>query len=178
MIAPMKITKVETVLVRIPMLDRFGGQKSGPEALAGGLYHFEKEWNEVHPLVSQCVLVCVETDAGLHGWGECQAPIAPEATREIIDQLLGPMILGADPHAVNSIWERMYRSMAGRGQITGFMLDAMAGIDIALWDIKAKLAGLRVALWTVDDPVWIERARATGVEALITNDPAAMLAHR
>lgn len=43
---------------------------------------------------------------------------------------------------------------------------------------KAKLAGLRVAVWTVDDPAWIERARVMGIEALITNDPAAMLAHR
>ena len=43
---------------------------------------------------------------------------------------------------------------------------------------KAKLAGLKVALWTVDDPTWIERARTMGIEALITNDPAAMLAHR
>jgi glycerophosphoryl diester phosphodiesterase len=43
---------------------------------------------------------------------------------------------------------------------------------------KAKVAGLRVVVWTVDDPAWIERARAIGVDALITNDPAAMLAHR
>jgi glycerophosphoryl diester phosphodiesterase len=43
---------------------------------------------------------------------------------------------------------------------------------------KAKLAGLQVALWTVDDPAWVERARAMGIDALITNDPAAMLAHR
>jgi glycerophosphoryl diester phosphodiesterase len=43
---------------------------------------------------------------------------------------------------------------------------------------KAKLAGLQVALWTTDDPIWIERARAMGIDALITNDPAAMLAHR
>ena len=43
---------------------------------------------------------------------------------------------------------------------------------------KAKLAGLQVVLWTVDDPIWIERARAMGIEALITNNPAAMLAHR
>lgn len=141
----MKITRVETLIVRIDLLDRFGGQGAGPAALAGGLYHFEKEWNEVHPTVSQCVLVRVETDAGLHGWGECQAPIAPEATREIIDQLLGPMVLGSDPHAVNQLWNRMYRSMAGRGQVTGFMLDAMAGIDIALWDIKGKAANLPVS---------------------------------
>lgn len=43
---------------------------------------------------------------------------------------------------------------------------------------KARLAGLRVVAWTVDDPKWIARARSLGVEALITNDPAAMLAHR
>jgi L-alanine-DL-glutamate epimerase-like enolase superfamily enzyme len=140
----MKIKTVETLIVRVQMLDRFGGQGSGPAALAGGLYHFETEWNEVHPTVSQCLLVRIETDSGLEGWGECQAPIIPETARQIIDHLLGPMILGADPDAVNLIWNRMYRSMAGRGQITGFMLDAMAGIDIALWDIKGKAAGLPV----------------------------------
>jgi glycerophosphoryl diester phosphodiesterase len=43
---------------------------------------------------------------------------------------------------------------------------------------KAKDAGLHVAVWTVDDPTWIERAQSLGVDALITNDPAAMLAHR
>lgn len=43
---------------------------------------------------------------------------------------------------------------------------------------KAKAAGLRVVVWTVDDPAWIERAQAIGVDALITNDPAAMLAYR
>jgi glycerophosphoryl diester phosphodiesterase len=43
---------------------------------------------------------------------------------------------------------------------------------------KAKAEGLHVAVWTVDDPAWIQRARAIGIDALITNDPAAMLAHR
>lgn len=43
---------------------------------------------------------------------------------------------------------------------------------------KAKLAGLQVAVWTVDEPAWIAHARSIGVDALITNDPAAMLAHR
>lgn len=43
---------------------------------------------------------------------------------------------------------------------------------------KAKDAGLAAAVWTVDDPIWIERARTIGVDALITNNPAAMLAHR
>jgi glycerophosphoryl diester phosphodiesterase len=40
---------------------------------------------------------------------------------------------------------------------------------------KAKLAGLRVVAWTVDDPAWLARARSMGIEALITNDPAMMI---
>ena len=40
---------------------------------------------------------------------------------------------------------------------------------------KARLAGLRVVVWTVDDPVWVARAQAMGIEALITNDPAIMI---
>lgn len=43
---------------------------------------------------------------------------------------------------------------------------------------KAKAAGLHIAVWTVDDPAWIERARVMGIDALITNNPAAMLGHR
>jgi glycerophosphoryl diester phosphodiesterase len=40
---------------------------------------------------------------------------------------------------------------------------------------KAKLAGLRVVVWTVDDPAWVTRAQSMGVEAVITNDPAMMI---
>jgi glycerophosphoryl diester phosphodiesterase len=43
---------------------------------------------------------------------------------------------------------------------------------------NAIAADLRVVVWTVDDPAWIPRAQSAGIEALITNDPAAMLAHR
>jgi glycerophosphoryl diester phosphodiesterase len=43
---------------------------------------------------------------------------------------------------------------------------------------QAKDAGLHVAVWTVDDPAWIERAKRMGIDALITNNPAAMLAHQ
>jgi glycerophosphoryl diester phosphodiesterase len=43
---------------------------------------------------------------------------------------------------------------------------------------KAKAAGLHVAVWTVDDPAWIDRAQAIGIDALITNDPEAMIRAR
>ena len=43
---------------------------------------------------------------------------------------------------------------------------------------KAKAAGMHVAVWTVDDPRWIDKARAIGIDALIANNPAVMLAAR
>jgi len=43
---------------------------------------------------------------------------------------------------------------------------------------KAKAERLHVAIWTVDDPAWVERARAIGIDALITNDPEAMIRAR
>lgn len=43
---------------------------------------------------------------------------------------------------------------------------------------QARSAGLKIVVWTVDDPTWVERARSNDIEALITNDPAALLAAR
>ncbi len=43
---------------------------------------------------------------------------------------------------------------------------------------SAREAGLQVVTWTVDDPSWVKHAQETGIHALITNDPAAMLAAR
>src|ERR1700736_2816705 len=51
------------------------------------------------------------------------------------------MLIGADPREVPPLQDRFYRSMNGRGHFTGFMVDAIAGCDIALWDIAAKAAG-------------------------------------
>jgi len=51
----------------------------------------------------------------------------------------------------------------------------LAGIRVVE---KAKRAGLEIVVWTVDDPVWISRARSLGIKALIANDPAAMLRQR
>ncbi|HEU4767757.1 MAG TPA: glycerophosphodiester phosphodiesterase [Pyrinomonadaceae bacterium] len=43
---------------------------------------------------------------------------------------------------------------------------------------KAKLANLKVVTWTVDDPAWVSRARAHGIDALITNNPSALIKTR
>jgi L-alanine-DL-glutamate epimerase-like enolase superfamily enzyme len=94
----------------------------------------------------ETTLVRITTDAGVVGYGESHAPIAPAVTCTIIRDLLTPLLVGENPLSIDRLWEKMYASMRIRGHHTGFMSEAMAGIDIALWDIAGKVAGLPVHL--------------------------------
>lgn len=137
----MKIDRIRTFAVKMPYHDRLGGQTTTPAVFPGSDYYFEDDWRQVYARRTQTLLVRIDTDDGLYGWGESQAAIVPEAAQSVIQQLVGPLLLGADPRQVDVLWDRMYRSMNVRGHFTGFMLDAISGVDIALWDIKAKAAG-------------------------------------
>ena len=53
----------------------------------------------------------------------------------IIEKLLKPILVGNDPFDVEALWEWMYGLMKYRGQLKGYMLEAISGVDIALWDI-------------------------------------------
>src|SRR4030095_10685672 len=84
------------------------------------------------------VLVRVTTDDGIVGWGEAKAPVAPQATKQIIDLLLKDIVLDADPRDTTLLWERMYAGMRVRGHRAGFYLEAMSGVDIALCDLARQ----------------------------------------
>jgi D-arabinonate dehydratase/D-galactarolactone cycloisomerase len=84
----------------------------------------------------------IQTDDGRTWWGEYKAPVAPAAVKVIIDELLAPLVSGADPREVTLLWERMYAGMRVRGHESGFYLEAISGIDIALWDLAAQAAGV------------------------------------
>lgn len=87
------------------------------------------------------VLVAVHTDEGVIGYGEAFSYGIPHATAAVINQVLKPMLIGADPTQITILQEQMYRHthLFGRYGITTF---AISGVDIALWDIAGKCAGL------------------------------------
>ncbi len=87
-------------------------------------------------------LVEVETDEGITGWGECfGAGNVALANRTIVEQVIQPLILGDNPLDNEVIWHKIYNALRDHGQ-KGMPLQALSGVDIALWDIASKKAGL------------------------------------
>ena len=87
-------------------------------------------------------LVEVQTDEGITGWGECFGPgRVALANRAIVEQVIQPMVLGMDPMDRDVIWHKVYNLLRDHGQ-KGMPLQSLSGVDIALWDIAGKVAGL------------------------------------
>ena len=86
------------------------------------------------------VLVEVRTDAGITGVGETLARFSPKAYAELIETSLKPRIVARDPRDIAAHWQAMRRALSGRAG--GMLIEAIAGVDIALWDILGKAAGL------------------------------------
>jgi hypothetical protein len=83
-------------------------------------------------------LVEVQTDEGITGWGECFGPgnIAL-ANKFIVEKVIQPLIIGEDPLNKEHIWHKVYNLLRDSGQ-KGMPIQALSGIDIALWDILGK----------------------------------------
>ena len=85
------------------------------------------------------VLVQVETDAGITGYGEADAAGGPsEVTACIIDREIGPYVIGKDPLCVDAIYADVYQRSMIHGR-RGVVMHAVSGIDCALWDIIGKV---------------------------------------
>lgn len=94
---------------------------------------------------NESVIVKITTDGGIVGWGEGHAPIAGEVTKQVINTLLAPIVCNRDPLDIHPLWEAMYSTMRLRGHGSGFLIEAISAIDIALHDIAGKAVGVPIA---------------------------------
>ncbi|MGV3651171.1 MAG: mandelate racemase/muconate lactonizing enzyme family protein, partial [Devosia sp.] len=99
----------------------------------------------VYPNSDRSVVVRIETSDGVVGWGETYGIVSPGAVLDIIRDLFSVFLVGRDPQDPVVIYEDLYDLMRVRGHDGGFYHDALAAVDIALWDICGKMAGLPVA---------------------------------
>lgn len=121
----MKITTVETFVVRMPLV------LAGEAPMVSGQARTAIEM----------LLVRVDTDAGVSGWGEGFGHRVWPATRTALETMVAPLCIGRDPTAIHALMNDLMRTLHGAGR-SGPVLYALSAIDIALWDIAGKLAGL------------------------------------
>jgi L-alanine-DL-glutamate epimerase-like enolase superfamily enzyme len=139
-----RVARVETFKLTLPRDKPYlGSARPGEEPTARG-YFVRKGNGTVYPTFDRSVLVRIETRDGIVGWGETYGIVAPGAAIAIIDDLLADFVIGRDPSDPATIHDFLYDLMRVRGYTGGFYLDALAAVDIALWDIAGKLAGLPV----------------------------------
>jgi L-rhamnonate dehydratase len=118
----MRITQVEPIVLRLPQVT---------EACDG---------------TQDDLLIRIETDEGLYGWGEVDT--SPEVGRAVIEaptshaiaRGLREILVGQDPFDIEQLWERMYRKTIYFGR-QAVVIHTMSGVDMALWDILGKAAG-------------------------------------
>jgi L-alanine-DL-glutamate epimerase-like enolase superfamily enzyme len=123
----MKITDVRAHHIRIPYDAGVASFKQGASAIAA----------------LDIVLVEVSTDVGLTGWGDAWGYVCPQSTATAIAEMIAPQARGLkvpDAVGIPAFMERIQRNLHlfGRYGITMF---AISGLDIALWDLAARVRG-------------------------------------
>jgi L-alanine-DL-glutamate epimerase-like enolase superfamily enzyme len=95
----------------------------------------------VHAGPIQWLWVRIHTDEGLIGLGESY-PNA-EAEKAVVHTKLAPVLLGRDPSEIDLLWTDMFRNLNYSGW-AGAEMRAISAVDIALWDLAGKAAGLPI----------------------------------
>ncbi len=92
--------------------------------------------------VSNWVFLKIQTDEGVHGIGEASLAGRNTAVIETLQTHLQPLLIGQDPTRIEHIWQDIFRGTFWRGGPV--LQSALAGIDIALWDLNGKALGAPV----------------------------------
>ncbi len=124
----MKITAIESSVISLPFT------MGGPHARFAG-----QLWDHL-----EILLVKVETEDGLVGWGEAFGHAAIASTRAALDSIVAPLVLGRDATDINGLTRSILHATHLLGR-NGSFVYAYSGIEIALWDLAGKRA---------NKPVW------------------------
>lgn len=86
------------------------------------------------------VTVKITTEDGLYGIGDATLNGREKAVVSVLEDYVLPALIGRDARRIEDIWQYLYRGAYWRRGPVG--MTALAGVDVALWDIKAKAANM------------------------------------
>ena len=97
-------------------------------------FEFKQGWQTVYARYVETPLIKVTLADGTTGWGEANCGIGPEIVCMILDGLIQQMVVGQEYGHPAELWNFLYDAQRGRGYATGYWLDVLAALDIAVWD--------------------------------------------
>jgi len=125
----MLIARIETLPLRIPF-------KPNNHAATSA-------WGDKGLPAADSLLVKVTTDQGIEGWGETFGFRAVSMAKSAIDELIAPLCIGQDATQIGSLMLDVQKKLHVFGR-SGALFYGISAIDIALWDIAGKAAGVPV----------------------------------
>ena len=149
----MKITGVRTHILQAKLSEPFA---------------YSRAWYDTRT----SMIVEIETDRSLVGWGECYGPAAINAA---VVRHMGEFLIGQDALRSEFLWEQLYARYRDHGQ-KGSIIQGLSGVDIALWDLKGKFFGQPIHRLMGGPNRTEVGAYATGLYRRKSGDPAAYLA--
>jgi L-alanine-DL-glutamate epimerase-like enolase superfamily enzyme len=123
----MIIASIETLPLRIPF-------KPGVQAAASA-------WGDKGLLAEDSLLVRVTTDQGVEGWGETFGFRAVSSAQLAIEELIAPLCVGRDATQIGPLMLEVQKKLHVFGR-SGPLFYGISAVDIALWDIAGKAAGV------------------------------------
>jgi len=165
------IRTIEPMVVALPRDTPYLGPLGPGEEVNARGYFVRRGNRTIYPTVDRSVLVKVTASDGTVGWGETYGIVAPEAVVAILRDVMIPVLAGRDPSDPPAIYDELYDLMRVRGASGGFYGDALAAIDIALWDVAARRAGVPLA-------TLLGGARTQRIPAYVSGLPRATLDDR
>ncbi len=138
------IADVHTYVLKLRSDAAYLGAKRDGSTIGPG-YEVREPWRSLYSARYETLLVQVIAEDGTSGWGEALAPVAPEVPASIVDLLLAPVLKGRTATAPRPTWSALRDLMRERGHLVGHQADALAAVDIALWDLAGRLTGRPVA---------------------------------
>lgn len=137
----MQINQIETFVLKVPAETPYLGEVPNCSA---GQYFLRPPWQSLYAARYETMLVRIVAEDGTEGWGEALAPVGPEIVAAVINYLLAPALVGRDAATPRANWKFLRSLMRERGHLVGHQADALAALDIALWDLCGQITGRRI----------------------------------
>jgi galactonate dehydratase len=139
------ITRVEAFTATIPRDEPYLGPLRPGERVNRAGYIVRQGNRTLYPTQDRSVLLRITAESGAVGWGETYGIVAPGAVTEIIRDVVAPVLEGTPADAPAATHDMLYDLMRVRGFWGGFWMEALAAVDIALWDLLGRRLGVPVA---------------------------------